>query len=70
MAQKKAAPKRASRKPTVEVAIVKPERRYEVEDAMRTLHRAEQIRKDPKLMGDVRTHTKELAKSVGREPRK
>ena len=70
MADKKAPAKRPARKAVVEVAVIKPERRYEVEDAMRTLHRAEQLRKDAKLMSDVRTHAKELAKVAGREPKK
>ncbi len=43
-----------------------PERRYEIEDAMRTLARAEQIRKDAKLMNDVRTLATDLKKVVQR----
>ena len=46
--------------------VSKEERRYQVEDAMRTLTRAEQIRKDAKLMADVRVHAKDLAKVVAR----
>lgn len=52
------------------VAKIEPDRRYEVEDAMRTLVRAEQIRKDPKLMQDVRVLATDLKKVAGREPMK
>lgn len=45
-------------------------RRYEVEDAMRTLVRAEQVKRDPKLMADVRTLASDLKKVAGREPSK
>lgn len=45
-------------------------RRYEVEDAMRTLVRAEQVKRDPKLMADVRTLASDLKKVAGREPPK
>lgn len=48
----------------------KERRRYEVEDAMRTLTRAEQIRREPKLMADVRTLATDLKKIAGREPPK
>jgi hypothetical protein len=48
----------------------KPERRWEVESAMQTLARAEQIRKDPKLMSDVRQLANDLKKVVGRAPAK
>lgn len=58
------------KKADVAVIAIKPERRYEVEDAMRTLHRAEQIKRDAKLLADVRVHAKELAKAAGRAPRK
>lgn len=44
--------------------------RYEVEDAMRALVRAEQIRKDAKLMADVRVLATDLKKVAGREPAK
>lgn len=51
-------------------ASVKPDRRYEVEDALRTLARAEQIKRDDKLMADVRVLTKDLKRVAGREPAK
>ena len=40
----------------------KEERRWQVEDALRTLQRADQIRKDPKLMSDVKTSISNLQK--------
>lgn len=49
----------------------KPER-WECEDAIRTLTRAEEIKKDPRLMSHVRKHAAEqqktLAKVVGKAP--
>lgn len=38
-----------------------PDRRYEVEDAMRTLMRADELRKDGKLMADVKRHAQAQA---------
>ncbi len=32
------------------------DRRYRAEDAVRTLTRAEEIKRDPKLMADVKAH--------------
>lgn len=67
MAAKRSGSKRTPvKRGTVEVIAIKPGRRYEVEDAMRTLHRAEQIKRDGKLMSDVRVHAKELTKAAGR----
>jgi hypothetical protein len=58
------------------VTVVKPteaesreRRRYEVEDAVRTLTRAEQIKSDAKLMADVRTLAADLKRVAGREKR-
>jgi hypothetical protein len=45
-------------------------RRWEVEDAMRTLARAEQVKRDAKLMADVRTLAADLKRVAGREPAK
>jgi len=59
-----------ARVPVAAQAEAKDRRRYEVEDAMRTLVRAEQIRKDPKLMDDVRVLATDLKKVAGREPPK
>lgn len=44
----------------------KPDRRYEVEDAARTLSRAEAIRRDAKLMKDVRALADDLKRVAGR----
>lgn len=44
--------------------VIKPERRWEVEDAMRTLVRAEELRSDAKLMADVKAHAAEQAKKM------
>ena len=40
------------------------ERRWEVESAISTLQRAEQIRKDPSLMRDVKKSVMDLEKSI------
>lgn len=40
------------------------ERRWEVEDALRTLTRAEEIKADKKLMGEVETHALEKAEEL------
>jgi hypothetical protein len=42
--------------------ISKEEQRWQVEDALRTLQRAEEIRKDSKLMGQVKTSINNLQK--------
>lgn len=46
--------------------INKEEQRWQAEDALRTLQRAEQIRKDKKLMASVRTVAKEQMQSIQR----
>lgn len=46
----------------------KRRRQCEVDDAMRALVRAEQIKKDPKLMADVRMLAADLKRVAGREP--
>lgn len=43
---------------------IKPERRWEVEDAMRTIMRAEEMKGDRKLMADVKTHAAEQARKM------
>lgn len=40
------------------------ERRYRAEDGMRTLARAEEIRKDKALMKDIKTQAKALQKAI------
>jgi len=42
--------------------VNKEERRWQVEDALRTLQRAEEIRKDSKLMNEVKTSINNLQK--------
>jgi hypothetical protein len=54
----------------VRVGIGKPDRRYEVEDAMRTLTRAEEIKRNPTLMKDVRALASDMKRIVGRESSK
>jgi hypothetical protein len=46
------------------------QRQYEIDDAMRTLARAEQIKQDAELMGDVRKLAADLKRVAGREPKK
>jgi hypothetical protein len=49
---------------------IKQERQWQVEDAMRTLQRAESIRNDKKLMGDVKKSMMDLQKMVmGGQPK-
>lgn len=42
------------------------DRKYEVQNALRTLTRAEEIRRDSGLMRDVKSHAKEQIKSTER----
>jgi hypothetical protein len=44
--------------------MAKQERQWEIEDAMRTLQRAEKIRQDSKLMGDVKKSMDNLNKML------
>jgi hypothetical protein len=48
------------------------ERQWEIEDAMRTLQRAEQIRQNSKLMGEVKKSMDNLSKmitgDIGKKP--
>lgn len=47
-------------KPYVPTAAEKAERRkWEIEDALRTVQRSEEIKKDKKLMSEVKTMAKE-----------
>ena len=43
-------------------------RRYEIEEAARTLTRAEQIKRDDRLMADVRAMATDLKKVAGLAP--
>lgn len=45
------------------------ERKYQVEDGLRTLTRAEEIKGDPDLMRDVAAHAKEQAEVAARSAR-
>lgn len=42
------------------------EKKYRAEDALRTLTRADEIRRDTGLMRDVKAHAKNQIKTVGR----
>ena len=44
--------------------MAKQERQWQVEDAMRTLKRAEEIRQDGKLMGEVKKSMESLNKML------
>ncbi len=44
------------------------DRKYETQEAMRTLARADEIRRDSGLMRDVKSEVKRLAKSVMGKP--
>lgn len=46
------------------------ERQYRAEDALRTIARAEEIRKDAGLMREVKTHAKRQIASLSRVTRK
>lgn len=42
--------------------------RYEVEDAARTIARAEEHKRNPKLMREVKKHVTRLSSAVGAKP--
>jgi hypothetical protein len=46
------------------------EKRWEIEDAIRTLQRAEDIRSNAKLMSDVKSSITKLQKVVTSSPKK
>jgi hypothetical protein len=48
----------------IKVALSGPDRQWEIEDAMRTLQRAEAIRKDKALMGGVKKSMDSLNKMM------
>jgi hypothetical protein len=49
---------------------IKPDRQWEIEDALRTLQRAETIKKDKFLMGGVKRSINELNKmALGGSPK-
>ncbi len=47
-------------------ADVERERRYRAEDALRSIQRAEEVRKDKGLMREVKQYVKEQAKTVSK----
>ena len=47
---------------TTKPSMSKEEQRWQIEDALRTLQRAEEIRKDPKLMNGVKKSISNLQK--------
>lgn len=55
----------ASKQPTVSAAQKKQERQWQVESALSTLQRADQIRKDKGLMADVKKAASSIAQAVG-----
>lgn len=48
----------------INTEMAKQERQWQVEDAMRTLKRAEEIRQDGKLMGEVKKSMESLNKML------
>lgn len=56
--------------PRVGLAIrIRPMDQFDVQDAARTIARAEEHKRDPELMAKVRDHIQSLSKAVGRAPR-
>ncbi|MEK6883498.1 MAG: hypothetical protein AABY22_27975 [Nanoarchaeota archaeon] len=51
-------------KPTKD--MIERERKYEIEDALRTLQRAEELKKDKTLMRDVKKAAKEQVKALNK----
>lgn len=63
---KKAKSKKAEPSSSVSPESAERERKYQVEDGLRTLSRAEEVRADPKLMRDISAHAKEQAEIASR----
>ena len=63
MAAKKTTTKKSS--PSVSMSSKAEMRKWEVESAMNTLRRADEIRKDAKMMGDVKKLAQEQIKMLG-----
>jgi len=51
-------------KKTTKISMPKPDRQWEIDDAVRTLQRAEAIKKDKFLMGGVKRSIVDLNKLV------
>ena len=63
MAAKKSTTKKSS--PTVSSSSKAEMRKWEIESALSTLKRADEIRKDTKMMGDVKKFAQEQIKMLG-----
>lgn len=56
----------AKRKSAPPSDAVTPDRKWEIEDALRTLNRADEIRKNKQMMGDVKKLATEQIKSLSK----
>jgi hypothetical protein len=69
MATKKSTAKAAPKKSSASISISSPSknemRKWEIESAMNTLRRADEIRKDSKMMSDVKKLAQEQIKMLG-----
>lgn len=69
MAAKKSTPKSTPKKSSASISISSPSkmemRKWEIESAMNTLRRADEIRKDSKMMNDVKKLAQEQIKMLG-----
>ena len=55
-----------ARKKATDTCVPAVDRKWEVEDALRTLNRAEEIRRDKKMMGDVKRLATEQIQSLSK----
>lgn len=69
MAAKKSTTKSTPKKSSASISISSPSknemRKWEIESAMNTLRRADEIRKDSKMMNDVKKLAQEQIKMLG-----
>lgn len=69
MAAKKSTSKSTPKKSSASISISSPSktemRKWEIESAMNTLRRADEIRKDSKMMNDVKKLAQEQIKMLG-----
>ena len=65
MAAKKSKSSRSSSSMTISGVSKAEARKWEVESAMNTLRRADEIRKDAKMMNDVKKFAQEQIKMLG-----
>lgn len=61
-----AARKKSNNGPAVAAGYPERERKYEAQDALRTLARADEIRSNKSFMRDVKAEAKSQIKTVGR----